>query len=173
MQERSSYGTHNVENLTEEELVSKAEALMPSLFYINLANDRINPKRYRKIADLCEILRFSHQKYPYLISLDFSDSGKVENIELIKHGHEEDSNSDMMALKSGYVSYGNFIELFGNSTILINRLRELTHLSGDAESKSNKIYITGTGDKLLAIGKPDSQFQESSEVVYKLPNRIK
>lgn len=87
------YGSHNIGEIPDE-LLQKSKKLIPALFSINNKGGIIGEKKYQKILDLFEIIKFSKENYPYLLTLKFNDDKLLKKVNIWKDPHYSMINNE-------------------------------------------------------------------------------
>lgn len=167
------FGTPHVEGFSKRELLKKSKELLVNLFAINLKNKIIDKSKFQLIMELLEIVRFSGEKYPYLITLNFQKEGELKEVKLWTDPHYERTDNIPTALKGEIISFPDFIELSKNPGTFLSRLDAISKIIESdkiPDSELNRLCIAGTKDNILVLGRPDQDFFQGKKPIYKIIN---
>lgn len=149
-------GSEDINGITSKELMAEFEQILPVFEKINLSCDVVDPNEYKKIIRGLVILRYSEDRFPYMVKLSFLRNGKVKSAELINDPQFDPKCSNHSFFRGQVLGYPNLFELNRNSKLFINGLRALASNSHDNGYALNKnvedIYLAGTVDRDLVFG---------------------
>ena len=138
-----------------------AEQLLPSLFSLNDINKSLDPIDYEGVIDLFEIVKFSKDKFPYLIELGF-EKDKIVKVKLYEDPFYDKKNEVSSAFTGQILNLPNLVNLSNNPEVLKNAFDYLLKLPSRPDTVANSICIAGSSDSVLIIGRAKkSVFEEN------------
>lgn len=162
------YGTPHIDPFSKNELRQEIEDLLEVLLKIDFKNKveiSLYEFNFKKLLRLFEIIQYSKDKYPFLVSLDFNTKeAKKGNYHLFevhvwKDPHYKNSGGMSSAYQGDILSIASLFDIKKDPQIFTSTVRSLiTRGVQNEERYATRICFGGTKDTGLVIGIPKKDF---------------